>query len=353
MRRRRFLCAAATFPAWPQGNPGFQLAFRLEPELRILDMVPDGGDHPLVLAEGRQGGLLLRNANGEWLRESLPEPARSVASGHGGFWIAGTSGLWWRAVSGGKWERRWEGEGLHRVTFVGDNGFAVGEGKTILATADNGTWQRVRAADEPTTNTAYTTYDWIHFTTSRVGIISGASRPPRKGRTESYPAWLDTDPQTRRKEWPGASITLETRDGGLTWRHSVTSIFGKISRVRYARNGRGLALVEFHDAFDFPSEVFAIDLKKGSSERVFRRKDRAVTDTWIEAGYAFLASIEPPAPDAPDRTGNAFLYRSDDLQQWQEFALPLQAKGTRLWLAGTPDGAIWVALDTGLVYRSA
>jgi len=343
MRRRAFFCVAGSSAVTGWAAAGFSLELRLETGLRVVDLVPDGEAPPLILARARSGGMLVRYSEGKWLREPLPEAAKSVARGAGALWIAAETGIWRRDEEGGQWDKRWEGEGLERILFLADKGFAAGSGKTIVEWAGEGEWQRVPAADGPTTNTANTTYHWIHFVTARVGIISGASRPTRKGRTEDYPAWLDADRASRRKEWPGASITLETRDGGKTWRHAVTSIFGRITRVRYARDGRGMALVEFHDEFEWPGEVFAIDLKTGASERVFREKDRAVTDTWLYAGKGYLAAIEPASR-------RVFVYTSDDLKRWEENAL-VGIEGTRAWLAGTPAGVVWLATDTGLVCR--
>ncbi|MFN7937228.1 MAG: hypothetical protein U0R19_28140 [Bryobacteraceae bacterium] len=335
-----------------QSKPSFEQVYRLDPPATVVDFVPGGEDTPLVLARNADEALLIHHNAEGWQRVRLPEQAKSVAQDKRYFWIAGTSGIWRQPSAGGRWEKRWEGEGLERILFVGEKGFSTGSGKTILQTSNGEEWRRVPAADEPTTNTANTTYHWIHFVTERVGIISGASRPPRKGRTETYPAWLDPDRESRRKEWPGASITLETRDGGTSWRHSVTSIFGKITRVRYARDGKGLALVEFHDAFEWPSEVFSIDLKAGSSERVFRRKDRAVTDTWLFTGRGYLAAIEPPEIASEVRQGRVSVFQSEDLQEWKELPFPKVEAG-RVWLAGLPGGALWAATDTGLLFRAS
>lgn len=352
MRRRGFLgiLGGSALPSWSQTKSEFALATRLDEGIRITDLTPDGHSAPLVLAQGRDGGLLVRRIGGRWVSEALPERAKSIASDGKQYWIAAASGIWRRAVDGSKWERSWEGEGLERILFAGAKGYATGAGKTILETSGDNEWRRVAAADDPTTNTANTTYHWIHFVNERVGIISGASRAPRGGQTDEFPAWMDPQRATRRKEWPGASLTLETRDGGKTWRHGVTSIFGKITRVRYARDGRGLALVEFHDEFEWPSEVFAIDLKTGSSDRVFRRKDRAVTDTWLFAGRGYLAAIEPPADPAGSRLGKLCLFQSEDLREWRELTLP-EAWCSRAWLAGTPSGEVWIATDSGLLFE--
>jgi hypothetical protein len=353
MQRRTFLPALAGFGFTAEGHStaAFAEAYRLDPAATVVDFVPGAEDTPLVLARNADGGLLVYHNRKGWQRDKIPDYARSVSQDGRNFWIAGDTGIWRRLIEGGKWEKRWEGEGLERILFAGQKGFAVGSGKTILETADGEQWRRVPAADEPTTNTANTIYHWIHFVTDRVGIVSGASRPARKGRTEPYPAWLDTERETRRKEWPGASLTLETRDGGKTWRNSVTSIFGKITRVRYARNGRGLALVEFHDEFEWPSEVFAIDLKTGSSERVFRSKDRAITDTWLYPGRGYLAAIEPPAVPSEVRQGKVHVLQSDNLSDWSEVTFP-QVEAGRVWLAGTSEEEVWAATDTGVLFRA-
>lgn len=352
MLRRGFLGSAlcAAVQGQPKAKSVFEVALQLERGVRILDLAPDRDAPPLVLARHPDGGLLFYNREDQWLREPLPQPAHSVCPSAEHFWIAADTGIWRRPRAGGKWQKMWEGEGLERILFSGEKGFAVGAGKTVLQAGAEGQWTRVPAADEPTTNTAATTYHWIHFVNDRIGIISGASRPQRKGQTSDLPFWLDPQRATRRKEWPGASLTLETRDGGRNWHHSVTSIFGRITRVRYARDGRGLALIEFHDEFEYPCEVFAIDLKAGSSARVFRRKDRAVTDTWLYPGEGYLAAIEPPADPAETPQGRLCLMHSSGLRDWDEIELP-PTHGKRALLAGAPSGELWLASDSGTLLR--
>jgi hypothetical protein len=353
MRRRALLGAAgcsAFSAARSQSQSAFELALTLEEGTHIRCLSPHGDGPPIALASRAGRHLLIHHREKEWLRDPLPEPARSVSSDSRHFWIAAASGIWRRPIAAGTWVKEWEGEGLEQILFVGEKGYAAGAGKTVLFTDSEGKWTPLPAAADPTTNTSATIYHWIHFLTPRIGIISGASRPPRGGETGEMPAWLDPNPGARRKEWPGASLTLETRDAGLTWRHSVTSIFGKITRVRYARDGKGLALIEFHDQFEFPSEVFAIDLKTGSSDRAFRRKDRAVTDTWLFPGAGYLAAIEPPSDPAAAPLGRVYLFHSTDLHEWRELDFP-KALGARAFLSGSPSGSLWIAVDTGLLFH--
>ena len=351
MRRRALLRALglSSIAVRGQAAHNVRIAHRLDHGLRIVDISPDGDNPPLILVRSKEKAFLVRTDGGMWSQELLPEAAKSVATDGERIFIAGASGVWERPRKGrGDWIRRWDGEGLERIVFSGKQWFAAGAGKTLIRLEDDNQWRRVPAADEPSTKTAFTTYHWIHFVTERVGIVSGASRPPRGGRTADYPAWLDPHAEDRRKEWPGASVTLETRDGGKTWKQSVTSIFGTISRVRYARDGRGLALIQFHDAFDWPSEVFTIDLKTGSSERSFRRKDRAVTDTWLFPGSGYLVTIEPPIESGS--SGRLGLFHSTDLRDWRELEIP-EAHGNRAWLSGSASGALWIASDHGTLFH--
>jgi hypothetical protein len=189
--------------------------------------------------------------------------------------------------------------------------------------------------------------------TPRAGIITGTSRPPRKGNTGPLPAWRDPMASLRRREWPGASITLETRDAGATWKHSVTSLFGRITRVRYSRDGHGLAVVEFHDAFEWPAEVFGIDIRTGESKRVFREADRAVTDAVVfSAARAYLAAISPPPAPAESDLGKLRVLHSADLESWNEMELPGDFAAGRALFAAQSD-ELWLATDTGYVLKLA
>ena len=105
---------------------------------------------------------------------------------------------------------------------------------------------------------------------------------------------MEPDRAQKRRQWPAVSLVLETRDGGATWNPSATSMFGQITRIRLTADRRGLALVEFRDAFEWPSEVHRLDTRSGKCERTFRRKDRAVTDVLLmDRGPGYLAAIQP------------------------------------------------------------
>jgi hypothetical protein len=346
-RQLALLPAALSFGA---ETPGWKVAHEFAGRLSAI-AVSESGWLAAVGARASRGVLL---GGPRFTSTETPEPFLSIAvRGTGQVLLAaGPSGVWRSADRGETWKLTHKTDGVQRV-YLRDEflGYALGSQKTVLETADGGeTWNPLEAAAQPGTAPEFTTYHWVDFVTPLVGVITGVSRPPREGRTEQYPAWLDADRSSRRKEWPGASITLETRDGGRNWKSSVTSIFGRLNRVRYSRNGLGLTLLEFHDDFEYPSEVYAIDLRKGSTDRAFRRKDRAVTDVLLQAGpRAWLTSIEPPANPAEEARGLVRLFTSTDLKDWQEMPLPVVAKAQRVWVAGNATGRVTAACDSGVI----
>jgi hypothetical protein len=268
-------------------------------------------------------------------------------------WLVGHNDIWRTTDFGQTWKKLAHVAGVFRVYFRDEKrGWAVGEKKSVHETSDGGsTWTDVAAAAEPKTNPDYTVYRAIAFATPNAGIITGSSRPPRRGERSAVPDWMD--PEDSRREWPGINITLETRDGGAHWSVAETSMFGQITNVSLAPDGRGLGLVEFFDKFDYPSEVYRIDLRSGKGGRAFRRKDRAVTDVLVvPEGPAYLAAIEPqgvvfhsPVP------GKLKVLKSGNLADWEEMEVDYRAVARRATLAAAGPNRAWVATDTGMILK--
>lgn len=317
--------------------------------LRIHDLAVSGPGHAVALAvDGRQPlALATRDGGATWQRAPLPEEGRSLflldaANG----WAATVDGVLRTTDGGASWSRAARLGGVWRLFFHdARNGWAVGAPKAIWRTADGGvTWTGEPAAAQPPSAPEHSVYHWVDFVTARAGVITGASMPPRKGASSPVPAWRDPRRETRRPEWPALSLVLETRDGGATWKASSASLFGRLTRMRYARDGRGLALVEFHDAFEWPGEVYLVDLREsGKTTRVFRSKDRAVTDALLFPGGAgYLAAIGP---------GTRRLHILRGLTEWEEMPLPGPVTGDRAMLAAAGPDAIWAAVDSGVILR--
>jgi hypothetical protein len=145
---------------------------------------------------------------------------------------------------------------------------------------------------------------------------------------------------------------LETKDGGAHWNVAETSMFGQITSVSLAPDGRGLGLVEFFERFDYPSEVYRIEWRTGRTTRVFRRKDRAVTDLLLQPdGPAYLAAIEPPGTLLHSPIpGKLKILKSGNLDLWEEMPVDYRAIARRATLAAAGP-RMWVATDTGMILQ--
>jgi len=269
-------------------------------------------------------------------------------------WMVSPKGIWQTLESGRGWRKVSQKRGILRLWFLDRrHGFAVGEKKAIYETHDGGQhWKPVPAAAEPKTTKEFTSYDWVEFANPRQGTIVGYSEPPRRNRSR-FPDWMDPERAARRREWPSLTIVLQTNDGGRSWKPSTTSIFGRIVRVRTGPDGRALILVRFRNSFEWPSEVYATDPRTGKTKRVFRRKDRSITDVaWTRGGTAYLAGYEPtgqllesPVP------GRLVVLRSKDLVNWEEMEADYRAYAHAAMLAAPESGGVWVATDTGMILK--
>jgi hypothetical protein len=311
------------------------------------------------LTEGnktRPRAVITSDGGETWSFVKLKQPGLSVFFLNDSIgWMVTDGGLWKTEESGRSWKKiSKKPDGLLRVFFRDENrGWAVGLHKGIYTTVDGGKdWLRLPIADEVKSKSDYTFFSWITFADEKNGVIAGASDPPRKGAPR-LPGWMAPERMEKFREWPSLNILIETHDGGQTWKASTTSMFGNITKVRIARDGRGLGLVEFFHAFQWPSEVFQIDWRTGKNSRVFRQKDRAVTDIALfSRGSAYLAAIEPPGQLARSPIpGKVKILKSRNLTDWQEMEVDYRVFAHRAMFAAVDEDHIWVATDTGMILR--
>jgi hypothetical protein len=311
-----------------------------------------------LLEHGKRkpAGLVTTNGGRTWTAVQVPKPVVSAFFLNESLgWIVTQDGTVWRTTEFGRdWVALKRLRGALRVYFRdASHGWALGLRKSIWETSDGGNeWRPLPAASQPKTTPDYTVYSCIAFANPMAGMIVGWSKPPRPSlRPHALPDWLN--PDTRPREWPSMIVMLETRDGGARWTVSESSIFGRVTRLRMAPNGRALGVIEFLDAFDWPSEVIYIDLLTGKSRRVFRRKDRVVTDAALPAkGPAYLATVEAAGTLARTPVpGKLKLYRSDNLSDWQEMEVDYRAVAQRAVLAAPDAASVWVATDTGMILK--
>jgi len=207
---------------------------------------------------------------------------------------------------------------------------------------------------EVESNARTTTFGEIAFA-GKAGIIAGWSMPPQ-GEPTALRKRDGTQSDPERRQIPTYSVMLQTTDAGQTWTKTDASMFGQITRISMAPQGTALGLIEFRDEFEYPSEVYSINLHTGQSERAFREKDRAITDvrlfrglsTGVIAGYESSGPIyRGPAP------GKLKVLISEDLEHWNEMTVDAHAVAHHAMISGPDPDHLWIATDTGMILRLA
>ena len=322
--------------AFPSATRGIACGFttdRHDKERPLVLVTDDGGEHwtETPIKETGESLFFLDDSNG---------------------WMVSEKGIWATAESGRSWKKLAKApSGMLRVWFLTPQyGFAAGLEKRVFETTDGGeSWTLLPIVNDIQGDRTFTTFGQIAFSGDN-GIISGWNVPPRKGG----PDWMEPQNAAKRRQIPNLSLLLETRDGGKTWAKSEASLFGQITRMSMTPQGTGLGLIEFKDAFEFPSEVYKINLHTGASDRAFREKDRAITDvrlfpgsnTGLIAGYETTGAIyRSPIP------GKLKVLISEDLENWREMQVDYRAVAHRAIIAGPDEKHLWIATDTGMILK--
>ncbi len=302
-----------------------------------------GKDHPFLTVTADGGA--------NWTEVPAKDTCLSLFfldDGNG--WMVSSKGLWYTAEAGRSWTRLKAPAGFIKVWFLNrQHGFAAGLDKTVAETFDGGdTWKPISILQDITGDPRFTTFGEIAFLGDR-GLISGWNIPPRPGG----PDWMETDREMRR-QLPNYSVILETLDGGKTWTKSESSIFGQITRINMADDNLGLGLIQFRDAFEYPAEVYGVNLKGGKMQRVYRETDRAITDvkqapvthrTFL-IGYETSGTIyRSPIP------GKLKIIMSDDLTEWKEMEVDYRAVAHTAFLSIPTQDAAYAATDTGMILK--
>ncbi len=270
-------------------------------------------------------------------------------------WMVAGKGLWQTEDFGKTWRKLKAPEGLAQVHFVdAKHGWGVGIKKQVYETKDGGVeWTDLPGLDKVNASKEHTQFAWIEFADKDTGLIGGWSKPPRRDQ-QAVPDWLDPETASTRREWPHLGILIDTHDGGKSWAPSYMSVFGEITRAKLSAEGWGIGLIEFSDAFEWPSEVYFLDWKTGKQKRIYREKNRKVTDVAIAApkGPVYLGAIEHfgtlqqlPIPR------KVKILRSDDAEHFEDMPVDYRAVARRVMLAAAGPEDVWAATDTGMILK--
>jgi hypothetical protein len=314
--------------------------------------------------KARYTSLVTSDGGAHWSQVPLKDHPRSLyflndSTG----WLVTDSAIWFTEESGRSWTKLCDqrkpnrkigvtppGGLLTRVWFVDPkHGFGVGLQKTVLESLDGGkTWKPLEEADKPDANPAHAAYSQI-WIDGKKGMIFGTSIPPRVDDPK-LPSWMEPERAVKRKQLPTLTLLLQTLDGGATWHSSTAPLFGDVVAARMAGSD-GLAVFSFSEGFEWPSDVYHLDMLTGGTKRVFAEKDRRVTDCALFGGsLGFLAAVEPPGRlNTLPVPGKVKILKSTDLENWQEMPVDYKAVARSLVLAGPDAEHQWAATDTGYI----
>ncbi|HWE51108.1 MAG TPA: YCF48-related protein [Bryobacteraceae bacterium] len=272
-------------------------------------------------------------------------------------WMVTDDSIWATTESGHNWTKLNKApSGLLRVWFLDkQHGFAAGLQKRVVETTDGGaTWTPLAILKEigdpkDARSLAFLTFGEISFEGNN-GIISGWNVPPTRGG----PDWMQPEAVSKRKQVPHYTVLLQTTDAGKTWFKGEASLFGEATRLSMTTQGTGLGLLEFRDEFEFPSEVYRINLHGGASESSYKTKEVAITDVKLFNGSnrAFIAGYETagkvyrsPIP------GKLRILTSTDRENWTEMPVDYRAVAHGAMITGPDEDHVWVATDTGSILK--
>jgi hypothetical protein len=363
----RFLCALAALVAWvtPLGAQRWQVQYfydRNKSSLAIGDLCFASAVRGVAVGSIHEGSrqrpvaLVTSDGGAHWQLVPLQEAPLSLFFLNENFgWMVTEKGLWQTTEAGKSWTKmpRVPAQ-VFRVYFTDEkNGWAAGARKTVLETHDGGQrWTRVAAAAEQPGSAESSAYGWIAFATPQLGVITGWNRPPERAFTPRLPEWIDPEAALSHREWPHLGLSLETHDGGKTWKSASASVFGQVTRMRFGPPGTGLGLIEFSDSFLYSSEVYRIKWPSGGSEMIYRDKKFAVTDVWVTPdGTGYLSGIVVTGELRSLVPGKVKVLRSRDFSIWTDLEVDYRAVANRTTMATASDRDIWLATDSGMILK--
>lgn len=276
-------------------------------------------------------------------------------------WLLTTSGIYFSAEFGADWRKlKRPSSNLTRLHFLSPRrGFAFGLGKTFWRTDNGGgAWTKVPEAEALNIKSPVTWWAAMSFIDAQTGVIAGVSRPPRSVMPSTYldqlPSWMTPERAVTRRDLPGSLFTLNTTDGGASWKPSMVSAFGTVRELRYTRSG-GVVLFAYSDAFTWPTEVIRLDTGTGASSSLFRRKQYTITDiALLEGGGYVLAGIEFPGRlRSSGVSGKVKIFWSGDGKQWVDMKVHYAAEGTAAYLSRAGGDALWAASNQGHILKLA
>ena len=319
-----------------------------------VGVILEGGSDPLRSQRRvKPVALVTSDGGAHWQTVPLKEAPRSLFFLNESLgWVVTEKGLWRTTEAGRDWVKLPKVPApVVRVYFADEQtGWAACGDKKVLETRDGAQhWKPITAAADQPGNPEYSTYGWIAFANPQLGLITGWNVPPRYQR---FAEWLDPASSVDRRETPHLSLSLQTSDGGKTWKSFASSMFGEITRIRFGPEGRGLGLVEHSAAFQYPSEVYRIMWPTGKSELLYRDRNFFVSDVWVTPqGTCYLAGVVANSKLRSVVPQKVKVLKSQDLKEWTSIPVDYRAVANRVFLAAHGESELWLATNNGMVLK--
>ncbi len=303
----------------------------------------------------RVKGVQLATTDGgqTWIQSGLKFIPRSFFPlNDSSLWAVSEKGeIWFSAESGLQWKKLSRKENALRVHFIdNEHGFLVGRKKTFMRTDDAGkTWRHVPEAAQAAGNAETMTYRWVQFWNGKLGLASGGAEVPARRSRLDLPDWMEPEMAPYKFNAPRITVSLESPDGGATWKKSEVSSFGQIHRTVIGSDGTGLTLVKFEKSFAYGGELYAFYPRLNKkAERILRLKELEFQDIlYIPGDGAYLACTERlGALPVPTKVK---IKHSRDLQNWVDIPVDYRAVAQSIVLSATPSGKVFAALDQGTI----
>jgi hypothetical protein len=361
LRLVRALCVLGIL-AGPSSGQRWQLQYfhdERESSLTLTDLQfasPSRGIAVGVLDDSKRQrpvALVTSDGGAKWDTVQLKEnPVALYLLNESIGWLVTDRGLWVTDEAGRNWRKLPKpSETIQRVYFANEKHGWAACSKAVLLETDSGgeRWKRVEISPAFPGDPKRSVLSWIVFSNPMRGIAVGANYPPERSQSR-YPEWVDPEESMRTRERPHLSLSLETFDGGKTWKPGSVSALGTITKVRFHPSGVGLGLIEYSDHFLFPSEVYRLT-PTGISSSLYRDKNFVITDTWISKdGTAYISGSLQPGDLRRLLPGVVQVLASSDMKTWTKVPVDYRAVAKRTMFASSQD-QFWMATDTGMILK--
>ena len=299
--------------------------------------------------------LLTRDGGKTWTQEKCDKnPLGVFVLDSVNAWFVANGRIVSTRDGGKKWEKFSQSDrGITQLWFsTPQDGIAFGLGKVFYRTGDGGrTWSAVPESESLNLQSLQTYLRSMAMLPSGAGMLIGDSTAVAP-EAPTLPDWMTPEKALGRKSQPGTAVVFQTHDGGRTWSSQLSSAFGVLRRVRMGPS-RGAVVFQYRESFQWPSELFLLDLRSGKNWSALRRKDLVIHDALLYSDGSLLVAATQPSGRLRNSPvpGKLRIFWSPDAEAWFEMKVDYRAGGNSATFSQCSDGSILLATDEGTIVQ--